>query len=215
MLSDVLLIEEKHQLAAQKIFEHIEKLREGRFVVAISGESGSGKTELSHCLANLYKKAGLKAKPLHTDNYYMSLPEERNQWREAHGRESIGYTEYNWEEINKNIADFRAGKESEMPCVDIVTDQVDRLITNFEKVDVLILDGLYALKTEDVDLRVFIDITYEQTKKAQLRRGKEAQTAFRAMVLQREHEVVSSLNDLADLYVNLAYDVFTKSDYKK
>lgn len=213
MLSDVLLIEEKHQLAAQKIYEQIEKVRYGRFVVAISGESGSGKTELSHCLADIYKKAGLKAKPLHTDNYYMSLPEVRNEWREAHGRESIGYTEYDWEVINKNIADFRVGAVTEMPCVDIVTDQVDRLITDFAKVDVLILDGLYALKTEDVDLRVFIDITYEQTKKAQLRRGKEAQTKFRAMVLEREHEVVTSLKNMGDLFVNLEYKVFTKEDY--
>ncbi len=215
MLSDVLLIEEKHQLAAQKIYEYIEKVRTGRFVVAISGESGSGKTELSHCLANLYKKAGLKAKPLHTDNYYMSLPEIRNQWREAHGRESIGYTEYDWDVINKNLVDFRAGAVTEMPCVDIVTDQVDRLITDFAKIDVLILDGLYALKTDDVDMRVFIDITYEETKKAQLRRGKEAQTPFRTMVLEREHEVVTSLKDMADLYVSRNFEVFEKKDYQK
>lgn len=213
MLSDVLLIEEKHQEAAQKIYEQIEKVRDGRFVVAISGESGSGKTELSHCLANIYKKAGLKAKPMHTDNYYMSLPEVRNEWREANGRESIGYTEYDWDVINKNIADFRAGAVTEMPCVDIVTDQVDRLITDFAKVDVLILDGLYALKTDDVDMRVFIDITYEQTKKAQLRRGKEAQTLFRAMVLEREHEVVTSLKHMGDLFVTLDYSVYTKKEY--
>ena len=215
MLSDVLLIEDKHQEAARKIYERIEKVRNGRFVVAISGESGSGKTELSHCLANIYKNAGLKAKPMHTDNYYMSLPEERNQWREAHGRESIGDTEYDWETINKNLADFRAGKVTEMPCVDIVTDQVDRLITDFAGVDVLILDGLYAIKTDDVDMRVFIDITYEQTKKAQLRRGKEAQTPFRTMVLEREHEVVTSLRKMGDLFVTHSYEVYAKEEYLK
>ena len=152
---------------------------------------------------------------MHTDNYYMSLPEERNQWREAHGRESIGDTEYDWDVINKNVADFRAGKVTEMPCVDIVTDQVDRLITDFAKVEVLILDGLYAVKTEDVDMRVFIDITYEQTRKAQLRRGKEAQTPFRTMVLEREHEVVTSLRKMGDLFVTRSYEVYAKEEYLK
>ncbi|MDD4141684.1 MAG: hypothetical protein PHR20_02660 [Bacteroidales bacterium] len=205
MLSDVLLIEEKHETAAKALFELIEKTRKGRFVVAISGESGSGKTELSHCLAKEYKKADMRAKPLHTDNYYLTLPEERNTWREAHGPSAIGDTEYDWATLNGNVESFRRGVKAFMPCVDIVTDQVDSLITDFSKIDVLILDGLYALKCEDVDLRVFIDITYFETKKAQLKRGKEAQTPLRAMVLQREHEVVSSMKNTADVLVNKDY----------
>lgn len=212
MLSDVLLIEEKHVEAAKALFSLIESQREGKFVITISGESGSGKTELSHCLANEYKKHGLRAKPLHTDNYYMSLPEERNAWREAHGEKSIGYTEYNWPVLNKNIADFRKGNTTQMPCVDIVTDQVDQLITNFAKIDVLILDGLYAIKAENVDLRVFIDITYHETKKAQLRRGKEAQTPFRMMVLKREHEVITQLKPSADYLISKQYQVVKKEN---
>ncbi|HPE86572.1 MAG: hypothetical protein M0O94_01795 [Bacteroidales bacterium] len=215
MLSDVLLIEEKHHSAAEILFQQIESIRNGRFVIAISGESGSGKTELSHCLANRYKKAGMKAKPMHTDNYYKSLPEERNSWRAAHGRESIGYTEYDWEKINNNIADFRKGKISELPCVDIVTDQVDQLITDFGPVDILILDGLYAIKSEDVDLRVFIDITYQETKKAQQRRGKEPATPFRTMVLEREHEVVTSLKPMANLMVTRDYSVIPSKETKR
>lgn len=94
-----------------------------------------------------------------------------------------------------------------MPCVDIVTDQVDHLVSDFSRVNVLILDGLYALKAEDVDLRVFIDITYFETKKAQLKRGKEAQTPLRAMVLQREHEVVSGMKPTADVIIDKDYNV--------
>ncbi|MCK9302292.1 MAG: hypothetical protein PHU62_00240 [Bacteroidales bacterium] len=209
MLSDVLLIEEKHEKAAKAIFDIIEKRRKdnSRFVVAISGESGSGKTELSHCIAKEYKKIGLKGKPLHTDNYYLTLPEERNAWREAHGPSFVGDTEYDWATLNANINSFRRGVTAYMPCVDIVTDQVDHLVSDFSRVNVLILDGLYALKAEDVDLRVFIDITYFETKKAQLKRGKEAQTPLRAMVLQREHEVVSGMKPTADVIIDKDYNV--------
>ena len=57
----------------------------------------------------------------------------------------------------------------------------------------------------NADLRVFIDLTYHETKKAQLVRGKEPQNEFRLNVLKREHEVVQSLRPLADLIVTKDY----------
>ncbi len=175
--------------------------------MAISGESGSGKSELAHSLAKMLKKEGITAKPIHIDNYYKTLPKVRNQWRREHGPESIGYTEYDWDTIYDNIKAFKAGEKATMPCVDIVTDQVDTLITDFHEVEMLIIDGLYAVKTEGTDLNVFIDITYHETKKAQLRRGKEVMDEWRMTVLKREHEVVSSLKDRAHLIVNKDYQV--------
>ncbi len=207
MLGDVLLITEKHHKAAKVIFERVLKEKKDKYIVAISGESGSGKTELAHVLAKLLKQEGIRAKHMHSDDYYKILPAERTAWRKTHGVENIGLTEYDWETIYKNMQEFKAGKEAVMPCIDIVTDQVDTLITNFKDVHMLIFDGLYAIETEGVDLRVFIELTYHETKKAQVVRGKEPQTEFRMQVLQREHEVVQSLKPLADLLVNMEYNV--------
>jgi len=132
---------------------------------------------------------------------------ERTEWRKQHGFESAGYTEYDWEIINGNIRKFEEGEEATMPCIDLVTDQIDTLITNFQDVEMLIIDGLYAIKTERVDLRVFIELTYHETKKAQIVRGKEPQNEYRMKVLEREHVVVQSLKPLADLLVNMEYKV--------
>ena len=121
--------------------------------------------------------------------------------------ESIGYTEYDWDTIYENIEAFKNGDKATMPCIDIVTDQVDTLITDFSVVDMLIIDGLYAIKTENTDLNVFIDLTYHETKKAQLSRGKENVNEFRMQVLEREHQVVSSLRPKADLLINKKYKV--------
>lgn len=207
MLGDVLLIEEKHSTAAEALKEHILANKKEKFIVAISGESGSGKSELAHSLAKAFKEIGIRAKPLHIDNYYKTLPLERNEWRKNNGAESIGHTEYDWDTIYANIEAFKKGEKAEMPCVDIVTDQVDTLITDFSEVEMLIVDGLYAIKTEGTDLNVFIDLTYQETKKAQLRRGKEKVDDFRMMVLEREHQVVVSLKDRADLIINKQYNV--------
>ena len=207
MLGDVLLITEKHETAAKSILKKVIAEKKDKYIVAISGESGSGKTELAHVLAKLLKAEGIRANPLHIDNYYRIHPLERTQWRINNGMENVGFTEYDWDTINKNIQEFKEGKKATMPCIDIVTDQVDTLITDFSEIELLIIDGLYAIKTEQANLRVFIELTYHETKKAQVKRGKEPQNEYRMKVLEREHVVVQSLKPTADLFVNMDYKV--------
>ncbi len=215
MLGDVLLINDLHKAAAQAIMERVLFEKENKekidpdykYVVAISGESGAGKSELSHSLALLLKGQGIRVKVLHTDNYYLVPPLLRKEWRKANGIESVGIDEYDWSLVNRNITDFKENRETIMPCIDIVPDQIDKLITDFRKIHLLVIDGLYAINTDNVDLRVFIELTYHETKISQLMRGKEPQDEFRLQVLEREHINVQSLKPKADLLVNRNYDV--------
>ena len=210
MLGDVLLIQEKHHKAGAAIIEEILKRKKDKFIVGISGESGSGKTELAHVIARGLRQYGIFAKPLHIDNYYKILPLERKQWRIDNIIEKcVGYGEYDWDTIYSNIESFKKGYKATMPCVDLVTEQVDTLITDFNRVDMLIIDGLYAIKTEGVDLRVFIELTYHETKKAQTDRGKEPQNEYRWAVLEQEHKMVQALKPMADLLVSKEYEVIT------
>jgi uridine kinase len=210
MLGDVLLITEKHHMAGEAIIDHILKHKKEKFMVGISGESGSGKTELAHVIARGLRRHGIMAKPLHIDNYYRIHPLERTAWRQEQGIENVvGYGEYDWEAIYKNLLEFKEGKPGAMPCVDLVTEQVDTLITDFSEVDMLIIDGLYAIKTEGLDLRVFIELTYHETKKAQAVRGKEPQNEYRWAVLEQEHQMVQTLRDSADLLVSKEYEIVT------
>lgn len=211
MLGDVLLIQEKHRKAGEAIIREILKRKKDKFILAISGESGSGKTELAHVVARGLRAHGIFAKPLHIDNYYRVLPLERKQWRIDNGIEKcVGYDEYDWGTIDRNIDEFKHGAEAAMPCVDLVTEQVDTLLTDFGSVDMLIIDGLYAIKTEAADLRVFIELTYHETKKAQADRGKEPQNEYRWAVLEQEHQMVQALKESADLLVSKDYKVILK-----
>ena len=206
MLGDVLLITEKHEKAVDQILDRLGKVELDKMVIAIGGESGSGKSELAHVLSRRLKNRGELAKILHIDNYYKVSPQDRTSWRKKHGIERVGLSEYDWNLINQNIAEFRANKKAVMPCIDLLTDQEDKLITNFEGIKYLVVEGLYSL-TVDAELRIFIDLTYHETKKAQILRGKEPQNKFRLQVLQREHEVVQSLKPSADLLVTGDFDV--------
>jgi uridine kinase len=206
MLGDVLLIEEKHNKAAGKLQDLLQDVDNDKFIIAISGESGSGKSELAHVLAKNIKKTGDLAKILHIDNYYRIPPRERTIWRQENGYESVGLNEYDWDLINKNIEEFLDNKIAMMPSIDLLTDQVDQLTTNFRGIRFLIIEGLYSIKA-DADMRVFIDLTYHDTKKAQLVRGKEPQNEHRLKVLEREHKIVQSLRPLADIMVAKDFDV--------
>lgn len=212
MLGDVLLISDMHKEAARSICTRtlldLQKKEDNyKYIVAISGESGAGKSELSHSLALLLKAEGIRVKVLHTDNYYKVPPLLRNEWRRTRGIDKIGLDEYDWKLILRNIQDFKEDRESMMPCIDIVPEQIDKLITNFQKIDLLVIDGLYAINIEEADLKVFIDLTYHETKISQLRRGKEPMNTFREQVLEMEHRGVQSLRPKADLVVNKNYDV--------
>jgi uridine kinase len=208
MLGDVLLITDKHRNAAAEIVEEIMRVRKNKFIVAISGESGSGKSELAHCVARDLRKEKVLAKPLHIDNYYKIHPLVRTEWRKKHGIENaVGLDEYDWETLYQNIDDFKHNRKSTMPCVDLVTEQIDQLTTDFKGIDMLIIDGLYAINTEGAGIKVFIELTYHDTKKAQLLRGKEPQNEYRMQVLEREHQVVQSLKPEANIFVDINYKV--------
>ncbi|RLD40922.1 MAG: uridine kinase, partial [Bacteroidetes bacterium] len=179
-----------------------------KFIVAISGESGSGKSELTHIVAKEMRKHGIFAKPIHIDNFYNTLPLKRTDWRVQNGIENVvGLSEYKWDEIDRVITDFKNNNKSSMPCVDLVTEQVDTLTTDFNGMDMLIIDGLYAINTNGVDLAVYIELTYRETKKAQKDRGKEPQNEYRMRVLEQEHLAALSIKDKADLFVNMEYKV--------
>jgi uridine kinase len=210
MLEDILLIGDHHREAAAAILEEILAKRTPKFIVAISGESGSGKSELTHVIAKELVKLDIVAKPVHIDNFYKTLPLERSAWRLENGVEHVvGPDEYDWTAILRVIDDFKEGRVGEMPCVDLVTQRVDRLITDFSEIEVLIIDGLYAVKAPGVDLGIMIDLTYHETKKAQISRGKEASDAFRFRVLEAEHRSVTALRHLATLFVSKEYQVYT------
>ncbi len=208
MLEDVLLIADKHKEAAAVIVKEILNRRKPKMIVAISGESGSGKSELTHVIAKSLRKEGIFAKPIHIDNFYNTLPLERTQWRTKHGVENVvGINEYRWDKVYQVIDDFKNDQVSTMPCVDLVTEQVDELTTNFKGIDMLIIDGIYAINTEGIDLRVFIELTYHETKKAQTDRGKEPDNPFRWSVLEQEHKAVQSIKYKADIFIDKSYQV--------
>ena len=208
MLGDILLIRSKHKKAASKIIKEIIKIQKRKAIICISGESGSGKSEISHCIGKeLVEKYKIPTKIIHSDNYYRIHPQIRNEWRIKNGIDKVGIDEIDWRTLVQNIKDFLENKIAQMPCVDLVPDEIDMLTTDFSKVNVLIIDGLYAGNIPAADISVFIDLTYHETKKAQASRGKEKTNELRWQILEQEHQSIAPLKEKANIIINKDYSV--------
>jgi len=212
MLGDILVINDQHKAAAEAIARRAlllmdKKPRSYKFVIGISGIIGAGKTEISHSMAYRLKKEHIRVKVIHGGNYYKVPPLLLTEWRKTKGIDSVGMSEYDWNLLGNTVEDFKADRESMIPCIDIIPEQVDKLITDFKKIDLLILSGLYVIKSDGIDLRVFVDLSYKDVLAMKKTVEQETRDEFQLKVLEKEHQNVQSLKSLADLIITKSYQV--------
>ncbi len=204
MHGDILFINQNHIEAVQNIYQaKLEERKLDKFIIAISGEVESGKSEIAHLLGKKLMNDGKKAKVLNMDSYYKIPPYERRVWRRKEGLDKIGLDEYNWDKIKETINAFKEGKQVTIPYADVITQQLDELTTTFKGIDVLILNGLYTIALDEADLRIFIELTFEETLDEQKRSENETIDEWRIKELEQEHKTLQSLKDKADYYVDL------------
>ena len=85
MKEDVLFINKHHESTARTIFEKVIEERKDKFIIAVSGESESGKYEISHVLGRMLRKTGIRTKILNMDSFYKIPPLQRRAWRQKAG----------------------------------------------------------------------------------------------------------------------------------
>ncbi len=203
MQNDVFHIKENHIQAAEMVFDKIfERVGKKKYIITIAGEVSSGKTTLAYLLGRMMKMNGIKSKILDLVDFYKVPPLERRAYREQHGLNTIGVDEYDWDMIEATLKSFRNGNSVKLPLVDLHTDEVDTINTNFKNVQVLIISGLYAFYCNDADCKIFMELTYRETYEAQKYTGKEVMDSFRKKILEKEHKAVQKQKNDADIYID-------------
>ncbi len=202
MQNQVITITEKHHAAAKIIFDKVIGERSPKYIVTVTGEVGTGKSTVSLLLAKLLKEKGIRVKSMDLDNYYNIAPLERKAWRKKNGVDKVGLDEYNWAKIYGNIQDFKNDKKATLPLVDMMTDYVDELTTDFKGIDLLIIKGLYSIKCKESKLKVFIELSYEEAISKNLYIPMEITDDFRIQVMKKEQEVVQRLKKDADFFID-------------
>ncbi len=119
---------------------------------------------------------------------------------------SVGPSEIDFDELRYVLRSFESGSQILIPILEFITSSAYKLLVDFKDVQVLICEGLYA-PILDVTYRMFIDVTYHDTKDFRVQRGKEVADQFRLKVLEKEHQAVSALRKRVDYLITRDYSL--------
>jgi uridine kinase len=210
MIGDKLVIKDKHRQAAEQIVERIlPRLRSSPriYTLTIAGESGSGKSETGQAVADALNSRGLKALVFQQDDYFVHPPKTNDRTR----RQDIGWVgtrEVRLDLLDEHLRKARSGAARiAKPLVVYEEDRITEEIVSLEGVAAVVAEGTYTTALENVDTRVFIDLTYLETQQSRLERAREAQDDFLEKVLEIEHRIISTHKSRAEYIVDKEYRV--------
>lgn len=195
--------------AAEKLFSILRhRVNADRQVFAISGESGSGKTEIAFELARFFERAGFPAFIFQQDDYFHYPPRTNAEMRRKTIK-NVGLNEVNLRRLDEHLSLFRQDltKKIIKPVVVFFEDRITRENIDPREFKVGIVEGTYAALLNQVDVRIFIDRTWEQTREDRARRSREPLDTFMEQVLEVEHGIISKHVSLADIVVDKDFKV--------
>jgi uridine kinase len=210
MIGDKLIINEKHRRAAEQIVERIlPQLRTWPriYTITIAGESGSGKSETGRALAEALNRWDFQTLVLQQDDYFVYPPKTNDEIR----RQDIGWVglqEVRLDLLDEHLRQARSGAETIVkPLVVYGEDRISEETVSLRGVAAVVAEGTYTSALENVDTRVFIDLTYLETLQSRLKRAREAQDDFLEKVLEIEHRIISAHKSRADYLVDKQFRV--------
>ena len=210
MIGDKLIIKEKHRRAANQIADRIlSQIRSATriYTISVAGESGSGKSETGQAVADALNERGFKTLVLQQDDYFVHPPKTNDRTR----RKDIGWIgmqEVRLDLLDEHLGQARSGASRIVkPLVMYEEDRITEEVLSLEGVAVVVAEGTYTTALENVDTRIFIDLTYLETLQSRLERAREAQDEFLEKVLVMEHEIISAHKPRAHLIINKDFQV--------
>ena len=173
-----------------------------RRVIGVAGESGSGKSMTADGLARACTSVGMRALVLNQDNYFF-LPPRTNHEHRIESLDNVGAHEVNMALIGSQIAAFRARENGVVaPLVDYPGNRFVTQTLDFSTVELLIVEGTYVLQLDDLDVRIFLEATHEDTEERRRVRNRDIDAPIVAQVLAIEHEIIARQRAVADVLID-------------
>ena len=209
--SERLDLEPAHLALARTLLAQLERTfgmrGEERLVVAIAGESGSGKSISATALAAVLLARGVQAAVLHQDDYFIRPPRANHAHRIA-DLSSVGPHEVRLELLASHIADFRAARD--VPDAPHADHHIDCFVTrrlDLATASVLVVEGTYVLTLDDSDVRIFLEATHEETAERRRRRNRDVDAPIIDRILSIEHDIIALQARRANILVDRHFDI--------
>jgi uridine kinase len=213
MKDDIIVIEKHHIDAGEKIISHIlQNVLEAdrRYIITVSGESGSGKSEMAKALSDALGSEGISCTVLGQDDYFILPPKSNDRKRREDDAWLGPHVEVNMDLLNRHILNALKGEKIiTKPLVNYSENNISQETINLDGIKVIIAEGTYTALLRHVDCRIFINRnrldTLEHRKKRN--RGNEASDPFIEDVLNVEHKIIAGHRYLADIIISKDYQV--------
>ena len=193
MKGDKVLISSIHKKKAKLILNQIKP--KPKMILAIGGESGTGKTEVACVLRDLLFLQGYRVNIISLDDYYSTLPGERMLARKQSNYKQVGLIEIDWNFVTSILKRFLSSKSRV-----IFTQRTNRYTNSVESVqwhsgdvDILIVEGLYANYLKIPAVKCFLEGSIQDTKAFRVKRGKETLDKHREKILKIEKKEISKI----------------------
>lgn len=207
---DRLIINPHHREAAAilaLLFEKRLSDRDAPLIIGIGGESGSGKSELACALRDAMEAGGHNTLILQQDDFYVSPP-KTNDRRRRQDPTWVGPREVRLEELDRVIGLIKSGATAVVcPLISYAEDAIGQRHVDVAGTEAVIVEGTYTGLLTQIDIRVFIDRTIEDTREHRLQRGREPQDEFLGRILRIEHEIVRTHRQRADIVVSRDFTI--------
>ncbi len=203
MQGDRLVVRPRHRQAAATLADRIQRHGDHAppVIVAIAGESGSGKSETAQALADAFEQRGVPSLVIQQDDYFVYPPKTNDRKRRA-DIEWVGPQEVRLDLLDRNLEQIRhRAKAVVKPLVFYNEDTIAEETLDASTIGVAIVEGTYTMLLHNVDLRVFIARTYQETRSDRIGRAREAQDSFLERVLVIEHAIISRHKHRADIVI--------------
>jgi uridine kinase len=188
-----------------------------RLIVAIGGESGSGKTEIAHCLGVALRRHRLASALLPGDVFFRRPPRANHEGRLAADRDGrlaayIGPPhEIDLEALDDALAHAAAPHTPAILCPSdcraLPGRRYPQVPLDLSRCQIVLVDLTYAMLLGVPDLRIFLESDFQERCEYILRRNTardpDQDFGFITKVLAIEHEQIQRTAALAHLTVDL------------
>ena len=209
MIGDIIDLKPQYYEPAAELITHLLPIVQAqpRTVIAVAGESGSGKTVLALCLQHLLATANIKAIVLHQDDYFRLPPNDNHAARLAN-IQNVGRQEVRTDLLEAHISQYKNGETYlHKPLVDYPNNSILAETITLTNSAVLIVEGTYSLSLSGADTRIFMSRNYLETQAQRAERAREASDDFIETVLAIEHLLIAPTAQKADFIINKNYTV--------
>ena len=218
MKGDKIIIESHHYRAADAIVPSIAdaiNANQSRYVISVSGESGSGKSETALAMKERLAGRGISCVILGQDDYFVHPPKTNDAARRRDPAWLGPAVEVRLDLLDEHCrAAIRGAALIVKPLVDYAADRIEEERVSLEGIKVVIVEGTYTALLKHVHTRVFIARTKLETleHRRKRNRGNEAFDPFIENILETEHKIIAGHRFLADFIITRDYDVIRVED---